>query len=254
MSSLVKEYRRFLVRIRHLFQHGKLRPYGRSYRIRKPRVLTQRPGLEITSPLEFIATHLGKPPEQFFFVQIGAFDGRHDEPMQSLIRKYRWRGILVEPQETAFQRLCQNYADQGQLTFRNVAIGTRDGMAEMYALKEGDSQIASFEYEHLIHHVRGHREIVNRTVPCLTLKTLLREEQRDHIDLLQIDAEGFDAEIIRSIDFESLRPPIIRYEHSNLLERDQCQCIELLADQGYRVLLEDADTIAYLEPPSVHKS
>jgi len=84
-------------------------------------------------------------------------------------------------------------------------------------------------------------------VPCWTLETLLAKAKAPRgVDLLVIDAEGWDYEIIRSIDFAAVRPRIIRYEHQVLSERDRNACLALLAAQGYRFLLEDADTTAIL--------
>jgi len=65
------------------------------------------------------------------------------------------------------------------------------------------------------------------------------------IDLLQIDAEGYDYEIIRSIDFDTVKPAIIHYEHMVLSEADRNACLELLASHGYRIVLQDNDTLAY---------
>ena len=66
------------------------------------------------------------------------------------------------------------------------------------------------------------------------------------VDLVQIDAEGHDYEIIRSIGFDAVPPAIFRYEHALLSERDRNACLALLAKEGYRFLLEDFDTTAVL--------
>ena len=246
MLRLLKESRRLGFQLRNLFRHGRLNPYGHTRRTRKPRILKRRPGLEIDSPLEFVISHLGRPADEFFFVQIGAFDGVGDDWLRTLIASNHWRGILVEPQAEAFRKLQETYADQSQLIFRNVAIGAKTGEVTMYSLRTGPSQVTSFDYQHVVRHLKRTADIVQISVPCLTLHDLLAEAGCATLDFLQIDAEGYDAEIIRSIDFLALKPSIIRYEHRNLLERDHSELIELLAEQGYRFMLEDANTIACL--------
>ena len=67
----------------------------------------------------------------------------------------------------------------------------------------------------------------------------------ERVDLVQIDAEGFDWPIIRSIDFARLRPAIIRFEYRNMPARDADACLELLAAHGYRFLIEPRDIIAH---------
>jgi FkbM family methyltransferase len=241
-----KETRRFAFQVGNLVRHGCWNPYGHTRRTRKPRLLKRKPELEIDSPLAFVVAELGRSADEFFFVQIGAFDGISDGWFRELIVNNRWHGILVEPQPEAFRRLQQTYADQPQLKFRNVAIGRAAGEATMYTLRTGASQVTSFDYQHLVRHLKRTADIIPIRVPCLTLHELLAEAGFRCLDLLQIDAEGFDAEIIRSIDFGALKPSIIRYEHRNLLSRDHDRLLEMLAGQGYRFILEDGNTIACL--------
>lgn len=39
------------------------------------------------------------------FVQVGVFDGITHDPLRKYIEKFGWRGILMEPQSKAAQRL-----------------------------------------------------------------------------------------------------------------------------------------------------
>ncbi len=66
----------------------------------------------------------------------------------------------------------------------------------------------------------------------------------EQVDLIQIDAEGYDWPIIRSIDFARLRPRILRFEYRHMLGRDADACLALLADHGYRFIIEVRDIIA----------
>jgi hypothetical protein len=76
---------------------------------------------------------------------------------------------------------------------------------------------------------------------------LLEEHGLNRLDLVQVDAQGYDYEIVRTIDFETVRPSIIRFEHAHLTD-DQCNgCVELLASHGYRFIAERRDIIALLE-------
>src|SRR5262249_14888788 len=77
------------------------------------------------------------------------------------------------------------------------------------------------------------------------LDDLLAEAGGKHIDLLQIDVEGFDHELIMAIDFDRFRPSIIRFEHVHLSDEQHLACLERLLANNYRVALEDRDTLAY---------
>lgn len=233
---------RQLTNLRH---YGRLRSVARTERIRKPHFLTENSEFEIQDLLSFVVAQHARPDCEFYFVQIGAFDGRQGDPLFDLVRERNWHGVLVEPQAEAFEVLKRNYQGQEGLQFFNVAIGPQDGEMPFFTRQDGLTSIAS-PYRHLL--VKPglfRREVVQRQVPCWTLSTLLeRANAPDHIDLLQIDTEGFDYEIVRSIDFGRIAPAIIRYEHQILSERDRNSCLRLLSENGYRFLLEDCDTTA----------
>jgi hypothetical protein len=62
--------------------------------------------------------------------------------------------------------------------------------------------------------------------------------------MIQIDAEGYDWPIIRSIDFTRIRPRILRFEYRHMSDADADECIAHLASHGYRFILESHDIIA----------
>jgi FkbM family methyltransferase len=237
-----------LRQIRNLIRVGRFRTAARTPRIRKPEYLRRHPDKEIGNLLGLVTARYGRDTADFSFVQVGAFNGRTGDPLFDLIKRYRWRGILVEPQLDAFEELQRNYADQPQLQFFNVVIAPTDGEVSFYTRKSGSVQHASLTRELLITPSHPSSEILERRVQALTITTLLQKAGAPStIDLLQIDAEGHDYEIVRSIDFQRVKPTIIRYEHSLLSPRDGNACLALLASHGYRFLLEDADTTAVLE-------
>jgi FkbM family methyltransferase len=235
-----------LRQLANLRRYGRLRTNDPTPRKRKPQFLREHPELEFSKVLEFIVAHYDKPDRDFFFVEIGAFDGVTADPIYDLVRQRGWHGVLVEPQLEAFELLKKNYRDQQGLQFFNVVIGDHDGEATLYTRDGGMVQAASIEKQ-LMNKPGRRRHIVDaRQVPCWTFDTLLKEAAAPQtIDLLQIDAEGFDYEIIRSIDFDRVKPAIIHYEHMVLSQPERNACLELLASHGYRFCLEDSDTTAY---------
>lgn len=195
----------------------------------------------------------------FLFVQIGANDGIQEDPIRKYIHKYHWKGILVEPVKEYFERLVVNYADCKNLSFENVAIDIEPGNKTIYKVKNnhtnGPTQwkngIASLNPGH--HKLSGtsSEEIEAVQVKAITWETLICQHKIQSLDLLQIDAEGYDATILRSIDFTRIRPKIIRFEH-NLLsgahtQRDVEAAIGLLMANRYHIFADKSDCIAYLE-------
>ena len=82
-------------------------------------------------------------------------------------------------------------------------------------------------------------------VQCMTFDSLFAAVGSAHIDLLQIDVEGYDAEVLRLFDVAARRPAIVRYEHVHLSEQDQKACLERLIPLGYKIDVGPLDTLAY---------
>lgn len=180
----------------------------------------------------------------FTFVQVGAFDGRTADPIYPLVQEFGIRGIVVEPQAQMLETLTANYAAHPQVVVVNAAIADADGARAFYSTTQGPSRYASFSRSHLLEHGVAPGAVVAQTVSCVTIASLLRQHGLTHCDLIQIDAEGYDYEIVRAIDFDAINPLIVRFEHVHLSNRDCDDCVALLASRGFRFISERRDIIA----------
>jgi hypothetical protein len=64
------------------------------------------------------------------------------------------------------------------------------------------------------------------------------------VDYFQVDTEGFDFEVIKMLDFDCLKPDIIKYESINLEKSDNERLILLLKKYNYFLFSEFGDTVA----------
>lgn len=205
----------------------------------------------------------------FTFVQIGAHEGDAGDPLRACIRELGLRGVLVEPQPGPFAALRANYADQPQLAFEQAVIAPADGTVRFYRVdpefwrKHGlhagsESEISSLKREQIRFHVAlfgGHKlaeredeYLVWDDLPALTLPALLARHALPAPDLIQIDAEGFDYEIVKMIDW-SHPPALIHYETVHLSEADRIAAWALLRAKGYRLNATDSyNTLAIRDP------
>jgi FkbM family methyltransferase len=222
-----------------------LRRFG-IQRCHAPRFLARRPELATRSYLPFVVAHELVSNPRLTFLQIGAFDGVSDDNMRELIVAHRLRGILVEPQPQAFARLKEVYRDQPQVTLLEAAIAERAGVRDLYCQRGVAAMTASFDRAHLRKHGIADHEIVVQPVACHTIESALRAGGLDRVDLIQIDAEGHDWPIIRSIDFARIRPQILRFEYRHMSRGDADACLGMLAAAGYRFIVEADDIIAHL--------
>jgi FkbM family methyltransferase len=206
----------------------------------------------------------GEAYPRAFFVEIGANDGDQHDHLQALIRTREWSGLMVEPVPYVFERLRRNYADRHRVTLENAAIGDRDGRHAFYHLREADpgerdrlpswyDGIGSLSRANVLAHRRHipdiDERIVRSEVPCLTFESLCRKHGVERVDLLAIDAEGYDAEILRRIDFGVLRPRLIVYEHFHLEPHERVACRTALEVTGYETIEEGFDTWCLIASP-----
>jgi hypothetical protein len=87
--------------------------------------------------------------------------------------------------------------------------------------------------------------MITESVKCTTLNALFASQGITELDLLQIDAEGYDAEIVDSIDFAAIKPKIIRFEHVNMSELTLAALRKRLDAAGYELMIEPYDVTAY---------
>jgi FkbM family methyltransferase len=195
-----------------------------------------------------------------FFVEIGANDGEQHDHLHSLIRSHPWRGIMVEPVPYVFERLRENYEGIDRVILEPAAIADRDGRLPFYFLSEPDpgevarlpdwyDGIGSFSRETVLSHAPQipdiERRLVTAEVPCLTLDSLLRKHGAERVDLLLVDTEGYDHEILRSIDFTRHRPRLVVYEHFHLDPEQRAGARRRLEELGYETMEEGFDTLCH---------
>ena len=115
------------------------------------------------------------------------------------------------------------------------------------------AHLASFSRENLVnwqrkdgHHAGSGIRIGGTPVRCLTFDDLLADV--DYVDLLYIDAEGYDFELLKLFDFDRLAPEIVRFEHVGLSQGEWDEAVRLLAHHGYRTVREEDDTSGYRRP------
>jgi len=189
-----------------------------------------------------------------FFIEIGANDGDQHDHLRAVILSHSWRGIMVEPVPYVFARLERNYAGQPGIVTDNVAVAERDGTLPFYHLAEsGDTRlpawydaVGSFRRDAVLSHAREIPDVAERIrtaeVRALTFDSLCREHGVQRVDLLAIDTEGYDWEILRTIDLARWHPRLLIYEHYHLGDSDRAECRAYVEAAGYETMEEGFDT------------
>jgi len=200
--------------------------------------------------------------KDFFFVQIGANDGVMYDQIFQIVMKYDLPGILLEPIDDYYQKLKENYQNNSNVVIVRKALHPTQKKAIIYRLKkdhpfhEAYNGIASFNLNHLLKWKDPRKTpqkwlipniddyIILEEVECITFDTLLLDYGVKKIDLLQIDTEGFDFEILKMINFNRIKPSIVRYEVEHLKKEDFIKSIKLLKMNQYKFIDQGVDIIA----------
>jgi len=188
------------------------------------------------------------------FIQIGANDGIRDDEFRKFINNQQLCGLLIEPQTAPFQRLLKEYENNSSLILENCAVAPLQGTITLYGFSdtyEREFQLdvfTSFD-KSIIEDVKVRlsleSEIVSVEVPCFPLNYLMNKNSLKTCDILVIDTEGFDFEILKSIDLHTLGATLVQIEHINLSDADLRSALEYLIKYGYQVMFnESRDIIA----------
>jgi len=183
--------------------------------------------------------------EKMVFVNIGANDGLAGDPLREFVVKGGWSGLLIEPVDYVYSRLKQAYRRHIGVTCINAAIDERSGVRPFWHLRKnrilpaGYDQIGSFDKDHLMKHramFPGLDDFVtSKEVPCLTLNQILTEHHVTKLDVLLVDVEGFDAQVVRQVDFSRFQPRLIVFEVSHMTADTRDSVYGLLKTNGYAV-------------------
>jgi FkbM family methyltransferase len=189
--------------------------------------------------------------DDFTFVQIGANDGISFDSLYSIVTRYKCRGLVVEPLADMYERLKYNYREYPKVTPVRTAVHPtlkrlvlhRPDPAKLAQLPAYAGGIASVDPKW--HEKSGipADAIVEEEVPAISLMDLLAKYDFQRLDLLQIDVEGFDAEVVKMIDFTRVRLGIIKYESFDANADTELE--RMLRSHGYDIRRSGHDVTAW---------
>ncbi len=153
------------------------------------------------------------------FVELGANDGFTQSNTRYLEEGKGWSGVLVEPIPELYKRAKRRRRKAKTYQSACVPFGfSQDAIEVMYAnlmsYIPGALKDTQTEQKHLDDAVRVQKNIQPYLikVPARTLTSILIEAQITQIDFLSLDVEGFEADVLRGLDFERFAPRFMLIE------------------------------------------
>jgi FkbM family methyltransferase len=197
---------------------------------------------------DYILAYVFKDHENGFYVDVGAND-----PDDSSVTKYfylaGWRGINIEPIPELVEKLNNSRPED---TNKGVAISDRPGELTLYKGVRASGLSTLSPKIAASHRAKGF-EFTKIKIRVTTLNAVLDEHAKDkpEITFLNVDVEGFEKQVLSSIDLKRYHPRVIMAESTApLTEKATHQAWEsILIDNGYIFAMDDGLNRYY-----VHKS
>ncbi len=157
------------------------------------------------------------------FVEAGAHDGTTQSNTKLLEETLGWTGILVEPSANLFATLT---ASRPKSRCFQCALGSFDEDGT-YAHGDFDGNLMSS-----IHGTRLCR-VPKQEVLIRSLQSILEEVGSKHVNFFSLDAEGYELNILKGIDFTKTTFDFILVE---LYNREYEEAVSFLSSKGYAVV------------------
>lgn len=192
------------------------------------------------------------------FCVVGANDGVTNDHLYPFAKRFRWKGILVEPVPPYFAELKKAYEGL-PVVLENVAIHRTESKMTIHFLDAAKANlpawakgVGSFDkskLETLSELPQRGDALTQIEVDCFPLKTVVERSGLDRIDVFMVDVEGYDAEIVRQIDFDAWKVRVVIFEHKLLSKEDMADCLALLDSHGFKRVQDRYDVIATRDLP-----
>lgn len=168
------------------------------------------------------------------FIEIGTCDF----DTLNFLSDVGWRGVMVEP----VKKYLNNIPQKPNIHYLNYAVDWECGTRTMYLVN--DSTVNDdHDYAGMSSFYKGNPNLTEEIiVNTITFEKIFSLCNITEIDILKIDAEGYDLEILKMFPFDKVKPKFIQIEHQHI---DFLQMREILSKEMYYWVSAERDTFAY---------
>jgi FkbM family methyltransferase len=178
------------------------------------------------------------------YVDVGAHHPRRFSNTHMLYRR-GWHGVNIDATPGSMKLFRSQRPRDINL---EVGVAATSDVRDFYVFNE--PALNTFDAERAKSLDRPpYRIDAVRKVACQPLAEILRSHSIGRIDLLTIDAEGYDDEVLSTLDWEASRPRVVLTEQfsrdlSALLESSTATRMQA---RGYRVIAKTFNSVFYVE-------
>ena len=194
-------------------------------------------GLTGRESLEFELRRSRKLPPNATVVKIGSNDGFQDDPTAAmLITRPLMRCVFVEPVPHLLERARQRWGNSPRFRYLGAVVNQGEAANFYYVDPRAKSAftdwavdpdlLGSLDKNHILKHPGCERlepYIRSLPLPGLTLAGVFQQGGAEQVDILHIDAEGWDWKILSQLDLSRWRPVFIIMEYIHLTDAEQSE-------------------------------
>jgi len=178
--------------------------------------------------------------ENGYFVDVGAYDGVTWSNSLALEKNHNWKGICIEPNETAFETLQKERSAKAYKVAATDFDGTVDFVKVLGWAEVLSGISTSMPPDHLQRieeeiRVNGGQKIITE-VPAMKIQTILEAEGVREIDYLSLDVECGEVNALKGIDLRAFNVKLISCESNAYDAENRDQLFYYLSSNGYRHL------------------
>lgn len=163
-------------------------------------------------------SNLLKHKKNGYFVDIGANDGVTFSNSIYFEKVLGWNGLAIEPQDNIFKKLVESR----NCSFYNGCISDKSKYVEFVHIEDGPDMLSGVLDTYDERHIERIEETIKKhggsksikKIPARTLNDICNENKVEVIDFLSIDTEGGELDILKSIDFTTLKINVITVENN----------------------------------------
>jgi len=233
-----------------------------------PTAVPNRPRQTKLALQRFVLACFDAQSDQVRVVQVGANDGRLDDPISAYWPKDYWSGVLIEPHPLYFSDLEKRHGANPNLKLVNAAVSEKEGKFTLYHLdenlrSEGPGWLrgcASLDKQRMISSIEmanrrlkatlPHSAVVGTDVVARRLDHILSDLEIATADLLVIDVEGHEVPVLKSVDLPGLGVKLAIVESNSGNKEEEREIVSILNSAGLVTFKVAADIVA-IKPGSI---